>query len=215
MGSQTRTSWIKNNPFVAAAVVLPLLVVAFFLAATVIPAWLVDDPRFDLVFAVDHHDRSNAEFALRYHVRDGVVMAEARALPTNNYGPYQRLYRFDAASQLVSEITPRIPEPVRLALRAAPEPEPAPGDNAAISEQFAVAEVAQLRLITATIGPDGYTFNNQYNGHRGLFANLFGVNGRYYQFGISKQGRTVRVAVPAGGNYYYRNASFLGWVSDE
>lgn len=35
---------LVDNPFLVAAVLLPLLVAAFFLAATAIPRWLVAPP---------------------------------------------------------------------------------------------------------------------------------------------------------------------------
>lgn len=211
-------SWIRQNPFVVAALALPLLVIGFFLAATAIPALLVDDPQHDLLFAVQHHDSSGGEFTLRYKVVDGQLSGEAQLKPANHYSGYQRLYRFDASDQSVREISPKIPEATRGALRERH------GHNAINNsdadartkpnqvEEFVVAELSSEQLSTNTIAPDGYVFDNQYRGRRGLFGELFGVGSGRYTLAISKQGRTVGLRTQIQ-QYYFGNATFLGWVT--
>ena len=198
--------WFRRNLFLISAIALPFLVTIFFLAATAIPEWLVDDPRYDVLFSVQEYANNQTEIPLTFSVDDGDVMAVVHGRSDNGYpvSPVQTLYRFHVQSGRLEAIIPSIPEHVQSQMPFAADEK---------SKAFAVSQLAGVTLDTNPVAPDGYALHNEYDGSSGLFGELFGMGSRRYRVGISKAGRVVSIAPKNDRLYYsYRTVSFLGWL---
>ena len=218
--SRNDSSWLKDNLFVVAALALPLIVIGFFLAATGIPRFLVDDPQYDALYVVEQY--LNEEYAMRFRVVDGRLRADVRLNSSAVHWPNQMLFRFDASTQKTRRIDPIVPESVKQSLhskvanRSAPAsplvaPEPAPADT---SETFDVAETASLRVLPDATAPDGYEFRNEFTGNRGLFGELFGMGSRRSGISVARKGRVIPLMTPNEDQYrYYNNGRLLGWIA--
>ncbi len=213
-------TWLKENVFIVAALALPLLVAGLFLVVSAVPRLLVDDPRYDLLFAITDSGAPDSDVALSFRLEDGGVWADASASARYVSGR-QQLYRFDAATMKVRRIDVNIPEGVRQTLsRIAtrnltqssqdPSVPPAP---LVYPVPFRVSETAGLSLIESTVAPDGYEFAD-HAGDRGLFGELFGMGSSRFSVRIVKHGRIIALQIPDRhtGRYYYANAMLLGWV---
>ncbi|MBT8144034.1 MAG: hypothetical protein KJO55_04990 [Gammaproteobacteria bacterium] len=219
-------NWMRDNAFIVAAIVLPLLLALFFAAATVLPTLWVEDPRYDVYFALADH-RSRGPLGSLYTVEDRRIVADAYLYPQPNHTFGERLFRFDAKSFEVEEITVDIPAAQRdylLSRRdelqywrenpAAPRPLP-PNPPPFPSIRFAPAEFATLRLHPGEYAPDEYRIEFRHS-NSGLLGEIFG--GRHdRQLVIERDGRTIAVRVPAfTRNYYWASdLKVLGWVASD
>lgn len=180
----------------------------------------MDDPQYDMLYVIDRYESD--EYALRFRVVDGGVVADARFSTSPAAWPNQILFRFDAGTQTVKRVEPTIPELVRQQLRnnaaadrdqARPLVAPAPVvlDT---SETFEVAETASLQLLPDSIAPDGYEFRNEFGGSRGLFGELFGMSSRRSSVSVARKGRVIPLLMPEQPrHYYYNNSRLLGWIA--
>lgn len=201
------SSWLKDNFFIVAAIALPLVVIAFFLAATGIPRFLVDDPQYDMLFATRNYGTS--DYVLNYRVVDGKLMADARLASRTE--PRGTLYRYDASTLDVIEIATEVPESVVKRLREQQDQKGANQPVAPTTESFEVAETAALTLLRGNIAPDGYEFRDDRHGNRGLFGDLFGMGSRNRGFSVARDGRVILIRTH-DDNRYRRSATLLGWV---
>src|SRR5262245_12207196 len=104
--------FLRDNAFLAAAVCLPLLVVVFFVLASIVPRFLVAPPAYDLlVRANDLYSQTSTRVAVDFAVRDGAVAVVVRPMPANGYGTRSRLFLFDRATMNVREVPVEMPEP--------------------------------------------------------------------------------------------------------
>lgn len=198
--------WFRRNLFLISAIALPFLVTIFFLAATAIPEWLVDDPEYDVLFSVQEYANNAGQIPLAYSVDNGVVTAVVHGRAENGYpvGPVQKLYRFHVRSGRLEEIEPAIPENVQNQMPFATD---------AKSDPFPVGELSGVNLDSDPVSPDGYELHNEYDGRSSLFGEIFGMGARRYRVGISKAGRVISIAPKNDRLYYsYRNVEFLGWL---
>lgn len=202
-------SWLQRNAFLVAAAGLPIIVVVFFLAATEIPKWTVEDPTYDPVFALTRYDNRSADYALEFKVENGRLLAIVKCVPDNGYASYQQLYRYHVDTGELEEIPVDVPDAVLERLGDAPSV----AGKSPPSESFEPGVLTGVALNTRLVAPDGYEFVHEYSGNRGLFGELFGMGGGRYRLGLTRSGRFVAIT-PADepAPYRYNNATFLGWM---
>ena len=192
---------LVENPFLVAAVLLPLLVAACFLAATAIPRWLVDPPAHDALFTATRPVASPAGpdgLRVEYAVESGRVVAHWHG--TDDRHPRDAtLYRYDHDSGRVREVTV-----------APPTDRPEKGDTRSVP----VAALARLHVDDDRLAPDGYTFQSGEDHYPGLFGLVFGMGGGRNGIVLAKNGRRVPVE-PQDGHIRHYGVQFLGWVVDD
>jgi hypothetical protein len=191
---------LRDNAFLVAAVLLPVVVVGFFLLSTAIPRWTVPPPAYDLLLRSQKpYDGSRPRIAIEFEVRDGRVQVSARTAAPDAYVPPQVLLLFDHKTMNVSEVP-----------FTAPEPGPV-GDP----PRTAILDVAAGRRVVAEAkAPDGYALETRTHHGPGLLGDIFGMN--HYDIGLSlvNRGRVIPVALPEPYRYDYYSAYFVGWIID-
>ncbi|MES1943639.1 hypothetical protein PC39_05975 [Salinisphaera sp. PC39] len=193
---------LVDNPFLVAAVLLPLLVAAFFLAATAIPRWLVAPPAHDAVFTATRPVASPAGpggLRVEYAVEDGRVVAHWHGTDGRTHPRDPTLYRYDHASGRAREVT------------ITPPADP-PGEGE--TRTVPVAALAGLHVDDDPQAPDGYRFRSGDNHYPGLFGVVFGMGGGRDGIVLAKNGRRVPLNPPNGHIRHY-GVQFLGWVTDD
>ena len=188
---------IRQNPMIAAGILLPLIIVAFFLLATAIPRWLVAAPEYDFVFTVPETNPNRRDVELMIDVVDNRL--RARLFKKNDYHRgHARLYVFDHETQDVREISINIPGDVE------------PLEDGA---EIDVPEFANRSISTSREAPDGYELLGPgYRRGGNLMMGLFGGH-RRYQLSIHKSGAVVEIPSIGDHRNYYYSATFLGWVT--
>lgn len=187
---------LRENPMIAASILLPLVIVVFFLLATAIPKWLVDPPAHSFLFTVPDQTYSTPEINVRYDVIDGRL--RVRVFKTDvSYRHAPRLYLFDSARQATREITVDLP---------------VNKDSFEDGDEIVVAELKGRRISTERTAPDGYEVYGPGYRNDNLITALFGGN-RRRDFSIVKSGAVIEIPHP-GSNVYYYNVTFLGWLTE-
>ena len=219
-------SFFRENLAIVVAVSLPIVVIALFAAATVIPTWVVGPPAYDLILThgVRHvaGDRSIrvsvdvVEGRLRARVagvggRDffegqGPIVFEGRspavipgeAMPSLTFpNLVPRLFVFDAATRRTREIEIRIPTD---------------GPALAAGDELPIPELADVRLDTSLRSLDGWWFEPYLDqSGPGLFVGPFGGWYGRQQARLTKGGAVVRVSTSDGG-FGPNQLRFLGWI---
>ena len=191
--------FLRHNAFLAAAVALPVIVVAFFLLATAIPRWTVPPPAYDLVLRVGKpYDQPRPEIAVEFKVDDGRVVASVRPVQKDQYVPSWSLVRFDHQTLNLQEI------PVKLPDRLAPDSPP---------QTIVVDALAGQRILEQAKAPDGYELRTDTNrGGAGLMGDLFGMRGYDQRVVLVNKGRVVTLPLPSG--YQYAPVTAVGWLTD-
>ncbi len=182
---------------IAAGILLPLIIVVFFLLATAIPTWLVAPPEYDFVFTVPEHNPNRRDVELTIDVVDNRL--RARLFKKNDYyRGIARLYVFDHETQDVREISINIPGNV---------------DTLEDGAEIDVPEFVNRPISTSRQAPDGYeVLGPGYRRGSNLMIELFGGH-RRYQLSIHKSGAVVEIPNLDDHSNYYYSATFLGWVT--
>jgi hypothetical protein len=191
--------YFRHNAFLAAAVALPVIVVAFFLLATAIPRWTVPPPSYDLVLRVGKpYDQPRPQVVVEFKVDDGRVVASVRPVQKEQYVPSWSLVRFDHQTSNLQEI------PVKL-------PDSLPSDSP--PQTIVVDALSGKRILEQTRAPDGYELRTDTNrGGAGLMGDLFGMRGYDQRVMLVNNGRVVTLPLPSG--HQYAPVSALGWLTD-
>jgi hypothetical protein len=190
-----RFRFVRENAFLVAAVLLPLVVIGFFLIAAAVPRWLVAPPAHDVLLrAAGPYDQSRRPFAVDFTVREGRVQATVRALPAGSYPQVAALLLVDHETLAVREIPIDLP-----GLAEADHPVTVP-----------IASLAGWRVLAETRAPDGYELDTR--GHRGtgLIGDLFGMHRYDEKVSLVKNGRVVPISLPS--REYGYPVSVVGWV---
>lgn len=191
--------FVRDNLFLVAAVLLPVIVVGLFLAASAVPRWLVAPPAYDLLLrAVGPYDRTRS-MSVDFTVRDGRLEATVRALPANSYSESPRLFLFDHRTLNVREIPLNLPTTLT-------EKEPA--------VTVPVGAIADRRVVADVKAPDGYEFQSRRNESPGLIGDLFGMRRYGENPSVVNRGRVVPISLPLE-QHSYGGVSFVGWIVNE
>ena len=192
--------FVRDNLVLVIGVTLPVLLMAGFLLASALPGRLSDPPKYDLLFwEHDYTSSARLPITLQLVVRDGVLMAQYTPMAKTNgiavNGSWQKLFRYEAASGTVREVS--LPFPPDMASIEAPR-------------EAAVEATKGLKIDTTRQAPDGYEL--AFDGRRGggLLLELFG-GGRDYGPRLRKGGHSVPITGGPGRPYY--SVEFLGWVT--
>lgn len=189
--------FLRENAFLVAAVLLPVLVVAFFLLATAIPRWTVPPPAYDLL--VKGYKPYSGDFRLKVSydldVRDGRLQLTVRPLATEQYQNKPVLFLVDHRTLDARQIP--------LTLRETPPDAP---------ETSLIDPVPGRVLLDGTKAPDGYTLEPRPYHSTGLLGDLFGMHSYDAGMVMRNRGRVVPVALPAP---YDSPAYFVAWVSNQ
>ena len=186
---------LRENAALAIGILLPVVVVVFFLAATYVPRLLVDPPQYDFLFAQDHHypgqsSRWRYEIDVDEHSR---LRIRAFLTEPDKYVPRARLFLYEHSSDNVREISLPLPETA---------------DGAPAGIPIEVPEFSNQVIDTHRVAPDGYELVTPRRGG-GDFLGLFYRSSRR-GLAIGKNGAVV--AVEPGNDLSYYGARFLGWI---
>jgi hypothetical protein len=194
-----RGRFLRDNAFLIAAVLLPLVVIAFFLLSTAIPRWLVPPPTHDLVLQVERgYGQVGPRLTVEYIVRDGRVEARVRPIPADTLLQPAALFLFDHDSLTVREIPVDLPTDL--------------GENDP-PRTFVVEALAGRRVLDGMAAPDGYRFESRSHGGPGLFGSLFGMNRYETKFALVNKGRAVLIELPSTPYQYPSSARAVGWLA--
>jgi hypothetical protein len=193
--------FLHDNAVLVAAFALPLVVVGFFLVATVIPRWVVPPPAHDLLLRSNRiYDGSRISISVEFQVRDGRVEATVRPMSPNTYSSLPALWLFDHKTMTIRQVPLDLPD--RMSEGEAPR-------------TIVVEALAGRRVLAQSQAPDGYEIKTRRsNGGSGLIGEIFGM--RRYDTGVSLvcRGRVIRVPVPPPVEYQTPMYA-VGWVVDE
>ena len=197
--------FIRNNLMIVASIALPLLIVALFALANVIPRWLTEPPTFGFIVLSQTNSREiRAPVELRIDASQGQLRARVFSLENNtntysNQGYLPRVFEYMPGETLLHEIRYELP------------------DNAESLQDGAELDLANITgraIVTTDQAPDGYIYDRNYNrGGRGLFSELFGGGYRDSSIRLQKDGASVPIRLPSDiAPYGYYNLQYLGWL---
>jgi hypothetical protein len=193
--------FLRDNAVLVAALVLPLVVVGFFLVATLIPRWVVPPPAHDLLLRSSRiYDGSRISVSVEFRVLDGRVEATVRPVSANTYSSLPALWLFDHETLTIRQVQVDLPDRMS-------EGEP--------PRTIVVRALAGRRVLPQSRAPDGYEIRTRESSRgAGLIGDIFGM--RQYDTGVSLvcRGRVIRVPVPPPAEYQTPMYA-VGWVVDE
>ncbi len=185
-------SFIKDNFVLVAGLALPVLMVAIFMLATVLPKSMSAPPAHDFLFHVDQYGSTPVSFMTDLIVRDGKLHARLKKADQNYYNT-KKIYRYQAKNQSVSEISFSLPA------------------DASDGTEIIVDATSAFTLDSNMTAPDGYIFRPAHSGHGGLINEVFVGGGYRSSYYLSKGNVSWKLPEVANQPYYY-GLNFIGWV---
>jgi hypothetical protein len=229
-------NFIKQNIVLAVGISLPLLLVALFILASILPAYFVEAPRYDVVFSDGRYSYVNFEVQQqKLHMKiDPAIYLNEKSLP--------RLYRYAAATGTVQEITYQAPDmsaygnlqktqsgndiSANIVITVDPTKPPTDAqakDTSAVVSQMKkevnttpftipVPEASSLILDASVNAPDGYQFIVASDNYDASF--LLGGGNVYVNNAVTlrKNGRVVLINFQLGQQVYAGVPRFIAWV---
>ena len=194
--------FLRDNVFLVAAVALPLVVVAFFLASTAIPRWLVAPPAYDLLIrATEAYNQTKPPIGVDFAVNNGKVNVTFRAAPPNTYPLRSRLFLFDHTTMSVREIPVDLPDNL------------VEGDP---PRTIAVDALAGREVLADAKAPDGYELQSRYQRGPGIVGEVFGMNRYDAEASLVRSGRVIPIALPMPFQNIYSSPVYsVGWLVPE
>ena len=188
-------NFIKENLVLVIGLTLPVLLIALFFVATVIPKSMGKPPQYEMLFTTTKYDYQNKpEYVIDFNVKNQQLMANSKKNDEKNYNNATKiLMAYDGKTETVREI--RI-------------------DASKLTEgnEVLLEETKNLSVDTAVISPDGYTLEGPNYGGNGLVGGLFGGGYRNTGYRLKKGG--VGYKVPnMQPDYYYSQLQFIGWLA--
>lgn len=191
--------FFRDNVLIVIGIALPLLVVAFFVVASRLPQAYVDPPQHDLLLLTQYGGYDARPVRLEVLVNNGRLQVRAHKMPSAANpqipygGPSPRLFLWSHETRSAHEVQLLLPSDLESLIDGAEIPPP--------------AELAERRLSTELISPDGYELRTNGYGGDGLFG-LFFDRGRPRTL-IAKDGAAQVVSLP--GEVPYWGTQFLAW----
>ena len=186
---------LRENAALVIGILLPVVVVVFFLLATYIPRLLVDPPQYDFLFAQDN-SYSNQQSRWRHEIdidAQGRLRVRAFLTEPDKYAPRARLFLYEHLSGNVREIS-------------LPSPETAEDTEAGVVVE--VPEFSTQPIDSRRIAPDGYEIIEPRRGGGSLLGLFYRGNRR--GLAIGKNGAVL--AIPSGNDSTWYGTRFLGWI---
>jgi hypothetical protein len=188
---------LRDNPVIALSIALPILVVALFAAATVLPKLLVDPPAYSLLLVDNTADGSiSSPVNIDLSVVNDRVRVRISKREEDEREQFPRIYIFDHATASVRDIPILLPDDI---------------DKLKDGTEIVIPGLTNLRISAALRAPDGYEFQGYANGGAGLMTGLFGGSRTRNGVTIAKDGAIERIRLPVA-NDWYGDIRFLGWV---
>ncbi len=218
--------FIKDNIVLTMGICLPVLLLILFVLTGILPKYFVANPQYDFLFCDSVYNQ------FKFLVIDQKLQFDISSSDPKQQKP--KLYRYYAKTGTVKEMSVTLPDiakdkPIKTAndvnanIVVSVDPKNLPSSEQAhnvskiVSEMrkqdekpgiIPVAELADLKLDSSIVSPDGYTFSNydtdNYNGI------LFGSSTRNRESILSKNGRKIQI--PFKYTDYYQYPIFLGWI---
>jgi hypothetical protein len=187
-------NWVKENLVLVIGLALPVLLIALFFVATVLPKSFGTPPQYELLFTTTKYDYQNKpEYVLDFNVKNKQLLVKAKKYDEKTYNNATRLLMvYDAKTEAVREIAI---------------------DASKMSDgvEVVLEETKNMQLDTNNVSPDGYTLEGPNYNSSGLLGGLFGGGYRNNGFRIKKG--SVGYKVPQHQpDYYYSDLKFIGWV---
>lgn len=187
-------NWIKENLVLAIGLALPVLLIALFFVASVIPKMLGTPPQYAVLFSVqDYGYQNKPDYIIDFKVKNNQLMVKAKkADEKDNYYNSKKLMAYDAKTEVMREISI---------------------DTSQLSDgaEIVLAETKNMTLDTNMTAPDGYVLENQHYGNSGLVGGLFGGGNRNNGYRLKKGNVGYKINT-LQNNYYYDQLHFIGWI---
>ncbi len=191
--------FIKKNTVLVIGLTLPILLIALFFVASVLPKSMATPPQYEMLFSVSRYDSQNSSpYKVNFVVKAGVLNARIIKKDSKNFDfSTSKLMAYDGKTDSVHEIVFDISKL---------------GDVTE-SAEIILDETKNMRIDTTGKAPDGYVFEGSSRGSGGLATELFwGYRGAVYRV---KKG-AVGYKIPHNlGNRYYSDVQFIGWVIEK
>ena len=99
-------NWMKQNLVLVIGLALPVLLIALFFVATVLPKSFGTPPQYELLFTTTKYDYQNKpEYVLDFNVKNKQLMVKSKKYDEKNYNNASRLLMvYDAKTEVVREI---------------------------------------------------------------------------------------------------------------
>lgn len=192
-------NFVKNNIVLIVGACLPILVLILFGLATVLPAFFVEPPKYDVLFATGYFDSSNG---LKFSVVNGRFEAHyhCNSFCNSNVYSLQKFYIFNVKTRTVKEMS--VPPPVIMQ------------DNKVTDQPILIPELNSLYIDTSIKSPDGYQLDLNRNDNDNMLGFLFFGSHYNSDLAMSKNGYIVVIPMSANKPLYY-NLKFIGWIIPE
>lgn len=193
------SDFIKKNFVLILGLVMPALLVFGFLLSTMIPQQVSDPPKYDLLFWVQNYDYNNQQtLGVNLVVKDGTLYAQYTRGANNVGGYWKKLYRYDAETKKVEQLTLALPTDAEQITTMREEP---------------LQATAGLKIDTTLQAPDGYTLSYDGYSRSGLLNEIFWNRGYSNEVRLRKGMSSVPLLDDSNTQpFYYGNVQFLGWV---
>lgn len=194
-------SFLRENPTLAFGLGLPLVLVVLFLIGSGVPSLLVPPPQYDVLYTTAYYNHQNT-------AQISVVGQEVQVIQKNYEKENQmpQLWRYNPTTGAVKEVSI-----IWLPIAVPADNPQATNGQANQSRVIDVPALAGLKVDSSSIAPDGYEFRSNSTRSHNVFGGLF-YSSRYNNEAVLvKDGRRVRLP-ERGGQYYYGNSEFIGWV---
>lgn len=193
----SQKNFIKENFVLIVGLALPVLLIALFFVASVLPKSMAVPPQHEMLFTTTRYDYQNPpSHNIDFFVKDGALTArvsKGTAQPPQNY--IKRLMVYDGKTQSVREIPYNISEVGEV-----------PDGSEIIFSAF-----NNLKVDGSSKAPDGYEFDNS-NSYGGGFL-MHGLFGGGYRQGFRVTKGAVSFKIPENANSDYGfDIRFIGWI---
>ena len=193
--------FIKENPVLVIGLTLPILLIAIFFVAIVLPKSMAVPPQYEMLFTTTRHDYQNpplynVDFFVKNEKLKTRVSKNVRDSTHNNYQNYNRkkLMVYDGKNQSVREISYDIS---------------GLGDIADGTE-IVFNEFKNMKIDDSTKAPDDYEFDNTGYRSGGIALELF--SGGYHRSNSRVTKGAVSFKIPKNIGNYSHNVQFVGWI---
>jgi hypothetical protein len=187
-------NFIKQNFALFLGLTLPVLLMAFFFLATMMPQIFSDLPKYDMVFSSPVYDGNiTTSFSLNFLVKDHILKVQYVRYPTpTKSNEWRKLYIYEAKTQKIRELPFGIPADLNKIVH---------------TRQDIVEATKGLKLDSNPQAPDGYTLLYPSYSHSGFINEVFW--GGSYSGEVQLRKGSASFNLPNSVN----NIEFIGWVT--
>ena len=196
-------NFIKENIVLVMGLTLPVLLVAMFFFAVVLPRTMAVPPQYKMLFTTTRYNYDNPPpYNVDFFVKDGILKARVsknvRKDGHSGYDNYnwKKLMSYDGKTQSVREM------PYDLSKMS----------NVVDGSEVVFDEFKNIKIDSSTKAPDGYEFKNSGYHSGGMPMGIFyGGSGRS-SHRVIKGAVSFKIPNNGGNGYYSHNTQFIGWI---